>query len=367
MRQRVHGLARAARALAARLRVLATPRRRPSPREGAIYIVAMYKCGTSWLSSCFAAHPQTHALRELDIVRALVGSDGKLRAPAERVAGIFSGSSWCRAPYAEVLDFANEPAERFVSRLRAGFAPRSAVASAADAGAVLSCWQLEDRVAAALVERLREADSPRAAFAAFMAVAAGQGSGRVVMKAADQIAVFAQLQGLAPRAAKIAIVRDGRDAAISAQHFKQLMREEDAPWLRGDADYWRLLQGWRMRARWVREHAQRGEIYLLRYEDLTLDFDGTFAALLRWLGLDATADVVQRAREATDFEALTGRKRGEAAKAVQRSGAIREWLAVLGAAEQARAWEIAGAELAAFGYRRDGEFEPLSPALVMAS
>lgn len=344
------------------LRLRRAPPVRPSPREGAIHIVAMYKCGTSWLTSCFAAHPDTQALREMDLVRALVADDGRLWPAPERVARVFSGSSWCRAPFAEVRALAEEPAERFVARMRASYAAPGA-GDAAEREGARAWWQLADADCCALVERLRDATTARQAFDAFVSATAAQGKGRLVLKAADQIGVFDQLLALDPRAAKIAIVRDGRDAAISARHYKELMRETGAPWLRGDADYWRLLAGWRAQARRVRARAARGELYLLRYEDLTLDFDATFAALLGWLGLDASPEVVRAVREATDFEAVTGRKRGEAAKSVRRSGAIREWTSALAPAERERAWQLARAELEAFGYSRDGALGALPPGL----
>ena len=56
---------------------------------------------------------------------------------------------------------------------------------------------------------------------------------RLVLKGADQVLCFDALREWRPQAPKIAIVRDGRDAAVSAFHYRQLMRSGAWPGITG--------------------------------------------------------------------------------------------------------------------------------------
>jgi hypothetical protein len=182
----------------------------------------------------------------------------------------------------------------------------------------------------------------------------------VVLKSAAQISRLQILQAWQPSAKKIIIVRDGRDAAISAAHFQELMRE--AKPTRGSppvATYWELLQNWADQADKAIAAAVRGQVYLLRYEDLTNDFVATVQPLLRCLGLEESKSLVEDIQAQTSFEALTGRARGTEAKNIMRKGAMGEWRAALSADEQERAWRMAGEQLRPFGYTRDGTLERL--------
>ena len=71
-----------------------------------------------------------------------------------------------------------------------------------------------------LYHRIKEADCPEDAMDAFLeAVSTGtEGMSYVALKAADQIEVFPLLKIWQSKAEKIAIIRDGRDAALSALH-----------------------------------------------------------------------------------------------------------------------------------------------------
>ena len=127
----------------------------------------------------------------------------------------------------------------------------------------------------------------------------------------------------------------------------------------GENDYWSLLKGWNDRAGKARQLAEEKEVYLLRYEDMTLDFHKTFKSLLDWLGLNSSETVIHGVQEKTSFEAMTGRKPGEEANAVIRKGDICEWLGELDEDEKAKAWGIAGENLEYFGYSTQGEINPL--------
>ena len=127
---------------------------------------------------------------------------------------------------------------------------------------------------------------------------------------------------------------------------------------------WRLGRSmgvWADRVRRVLAAAGRGELYVMRYEDLLTDFDGTFTRLLTWLGADASPRTVVAVAKASSFETLSGRPRGVSSEDVMRRGIAGEWRESLNRRDQALAWRVAGAELTAMGYARDGEPQPFQP------
>ena len=167
-----------------------------------------------------------------------------------------------------------------------------------------------------------------------------------MLKAADQISRLATLNAWQPTAKKILIIRDGRDAAISATHFRERMRATKPT--RGSprvADYWKLLHNWANQADKAIAAAGRHQIYLLRYEDLSENFVATMQPLLQWLGLAESKPLLGSIDARTSFEALTGRARGTEAKAVMRKGTVGEWHEALMPDEQERAWRMAGDQL----------------------
>ena len=139
---------------------------------------------------------------------------------------------------------------------------------------------------------------------------------------------------------------------ISAVKFRALMRERKAAWVKNDAlmDYFAILKSWTQRVDMVRKKLDNDAYYVLRYEDLNLDFHETFAQLLAWLGMDASPALIEEIHSKTSFEAVTGRQRGEEKAAVVRKGAVREWAETLSKAEKKKAWKIAGKQLRALGY-----------------
>lgn len=377
-----------------------------------IFIVGLYKNGTSWLLSALAAHPQFAALRELDVLRSVAGRKGRrLLPPDERLANVFGRSAFC-ALRAEQL------------------APKAfhAHLGAADAGPARSLYQLPPHVAIAVIssmlraeggrqmpglsdgiasgfrnfpapvlERafsaLRDAGEPVAAMDGFLAalMPALPPARRLVLKGADQVRCFDALRDWRPGAPKIAIVRDGRDAAVSAFHYRQLMRERRMAWHHGHLSFvkplalardagiggvtalrrglgygpdWRLgrsMSVWADRVRRVLAGAERGELYVMRYEDLLDDFASSFSRLLTWLGADASPATVAKIAEATSFEAMSGRPRGVSGEDVMRRGIAGEWRESLNRRDQALAWRVAGAELTAMGYTREGKPQAFQP------
>jgi hypothetical protein len=320
-----------------------------------VFIVAQYKSGTSWLLSALSAHPAVRGLREIDIVRAAYEVEGDVAAPAgldHRLPHFFGKSAWC-----------NEQALGYdvVAALAAGEHPEP---EKAQPGRPQGFADLHRETALDLYATIRDAADPEESLDAFVAAtAAGAPDGvtHLVLKAADQIAVLDQLQAWQPDAKKVIITRDGRDAAISASHYKQLM--QDAPWFSGNADYWRLLENWASRAVMIADAGRSGDAWVMRYEDLSADFAGTLGPLLSWLGVDADPDRVAAINDRTSFEARTGRKRGSEGTGVIRKGMVGEWVETLSVDDQDRAWELTGDALAGLGYTRSGEAAPLPDAV----
>ena len=313
-----------------------------------VFIVAQYKCGTSWLLSALAAHPEILALREIDVIRAACADMGRryeAADPEHRLQWFFGKTAWCsREAYERVLT-SDEPG-----------------AGATDRDVPQNVWHVRP----AVLRRLREVVAdPHADVSmvldSFLEAAASPARGErfLVLKAADQVRVHRTLRTWQPHAPLLAITRDGRDASLSAMAYRRLMAERRAPWFGGEKDYWTLLSAWAGAARAALALAEAGDVHLVRYEDLTADFELTFGATLRALGADADPAVVESIRRKTDFEAVTGRRRGEEAKAVLRSGRVGEWRDALDADAQARAWEEVGDVLQALGYAQDGGVAPL--------
>ena len=320
------------------------------------FIVAQYKCGTSWLLSALSAHPAVRGLREIDIVRAAWdtrgGGEATPASPEHRLEHFFGTSAWCNR---------NQFGDDLLAALESGEHPQP---DGSSPNRPQGFADLGPNAAVGLYRAVRDAASPSHALDAFVAATsagAPEGTDMLVLKAADQIAVFGLLQAWQPAAPKMVITRDGRDAAISASHYKQLM--QDAPWYSGDADYWRLLENWATRARMIADRARAGEVEVIRYEDLSADFAGTFTPLLEWLGLDSSPALVERIEAKTSFEARTGRERGTEGKGVIRKGMVGEWRETLTDEDKGEAWKRAGEELAALGYTEDGPEDPLPEGL----
>jgi Sulfotransferase domain len=322
-----------------------------------VFIVGQYKCGTTWLLRILSAHPNVIGVTELDVVSAscdLKSGLAVLAPTAERLSRFFDKSMWCNARTRSGWDYTDvaarfERGEVIPTRPWKRSQPRKFMHLSAEAGR-------------ALYEKIAAATTPEDAMDAFLEAVCtdAREETHVVLKSAYQISRLAVLNAWQPTARKIVIVRDGRDAAISAAHFQEWMRQvkptHGAPAV---ADYWELLHTWADQADRAIAAAGRGQVYLLRYEDLTNDFVATMQPLLQWLGLAESKSLLDAIQAQTSFEALTGRARGTETKDWMRKGALGEWRETLGAHEQERAWRMVGEQLRAFGYTRDGTPSPL--------
>ncbi len=339
-----------------------------------IFIVGQYKCGSTWLLQALGAHPQVIGVAEVDIVQAACqlpkrkngraeDSTVRLTPVEDRLHKFFGASGWC-AHY-DGTRWLGRDASAQLERGENMQAIFGDYAKKRDRSKLQKFMNLPSEVSATLYRDIKEAERPEDAMDAFLeAVCAdAQGESHVVLKGADQIAVFEALKAWQPEAKKIVITRDGRDAAISDSHFRKLMHKRNAPFAGNlDMNYWELLKAWAHRADMVAEKAREGELRVIRYEDLTRDFGGTLKPLLTWLQLDASDSVIEAINEQTSFEATTGRSRGTEAEHVFRKGAVGEWIDALSKEDKAKAWSLAGEQLSAFGYTQDGRFMPLPEA-----
>jgi hypothetical protein len=374
-----------------------------------IFITGLYKNGTSWLLSAFAAHPGFVALRELDLLRSVATRDGRRLLPRrERLARVFGKSGFCglkaeqlargafrahlSGPSGAPAHLHELPPEAAVAVLTAMLAEGDSQAVRPVQGKPLGFLNLPMAVRLQAYRAVHDAASPEEAMDGFLAALAPVLVGRrLVLKGADQILCLDALQRWRPAAPKLAIVRDGRDAAVSAYHYRRLMRERRMAWQHSHLSFWkpaawareagigaatgllcmfgfggdwrlgRSMAVWADRVRRVLRAARRGELMLLRYEDLLTDFAGSFGGLLRLLGAGADPATLARVAQDSSFETQSGRPQGVEGQDVIRKGVAGEWRSALTGMDRALAWRIAGKELTAMGYLRDGEpavFQP---------
>ena len=390
-----------------------------------VFIVGMYKSGTSWLLSALSAHPDAAGIREFDILKGVSLSRKKLPVlkPVEaRINHVFGGNSWCstlvemQKPSAirkymkddelssilEANYLSDLPPQMAIKVLGRMILERryrkhqivernknnlsSPFLNFADPNSryPYSCLSLSDLDMEKMFSEIRSAESVFEAADAYINGIESQLKDRkyVVYKAADLINRYDHMEGWQPDAKKIIIVRDGRDASISALHYKKLMANKKSPWQgqrvvskadvlslkyklgqllinfltlivsREKVEYFSSLRSWARRVEKVNSVASKENIYVLRYEDLSVDFEQEFTRLLKWLGWRNDSDIVGKIFEQTSFEKLTGRKRGQESVNVMRKGAILEWTETLGAIEKIIAWKIAGKQLGSLGYSK---------------
>ncbi|HEU4952626.1 MAG TPA: sulfotransferase [Holophagaceae bacterium] len=165
---------------------------------------------------------------------------------------------------------------------------------------------------------------------------------------------FKELGGLFPEAKVLHIVRDGRGVFVSAWHHNVRSNYEHLK-THGFDDFLDVTaREWADRVRRARAGAVHlGDRYLeVRYEDLVADPEPGFARVLRFLGADASPEVVQVCVAAASFETLSqGRKAGEEDKAsFFRKGDPQDWRNHLTPAQVARFDALSGGLLGELGY-----------------
>lgn len=326
-----------------------------------IFIVGQYKCGTSWLQRCLAAHPDMVGVSEFDMVKAttvVTPRDAKVRSAPDRLAEFFDRSGWCTR-----WDGERWLHRDAVARLAAG---EDHAQRPPDEDRLQKFDNLTPEAAHRLYERVNAATHPFEAMDAWLEAVSEPWAGKshIVLKAADQVVGFRVLQAWRPDAPKLFITRDGRDASISEEHYRSLMAERDAPWQKPIAarDYARRVEIWANRAALAGEYAGRGELTVIRYEDLSTDFAATLGGVLDGVGAATDATTIASIQERTSFAAMTNRQRGEAATSTIRKGSVGEFTEVVAPDDREAAWAVAGPTLAALGYGRDGDIGPITPS-----
>ena len=103
---------------------------------------------------------------------------------------------------------------------------------------------------------------------------------------------------------------------------------------------------------------KKEDLLVIRYEDLTMNFESTCESLFKELELSSGINLIQNIKKNTDFKVVSGgRNPGEKAEHLVRSGLIGEWTSELNEIERSRAWKVASYQLSLLGYREDGGFD----------
>jgi Sulfotransferase family len=360
-----------------------TPVRQP------LFIVGMYKSGTSWLLRILDQHPRLRGVKEIDLIGAGSGkviNGDTLLTRKERLTSYFSANAWAALPkdltgniqatsilvkqtgsesISSIFELPTEKAIDTILKLydlklkqgKSDWAPN-------EKRQLLSIVDVPRASLIDLYIRIADAGSIYEAGDAFLATMnsiVNCGSS-LVLKGADLIARYGYLQKWKSNSKKILIVRDGRDVAISAMYYRRLMRSVKRAHVNDGEDYWNLLNAWRNRVNILMDMTPDKNLVILRYEDLMLNFKNIVAALFVWLGLAYVDTTLDEIYMATSFETLTDRKPGESAQHLLRRGMIGEWKEVLSQSDSQKAWHEAGRELTFLGYTESGSYEPLNIA-----
>lgn len=338
-----------------------------NPLPTTLSIVGLYKCGTSWLLPILCNHPKIVGIPEFDVIRATTGNPKDpfaLLPQSERLEQFFCKTPWTSIPNALIKKTEHVSAEEAIDVWATQMNRKWTTyaydpPSAHNVATPQSFFALNKDIAATFLDRVRNSSSEQVLVDNFLETIASYSCDAQysVVKAADQIAVFDRLKKLIPNRKCVLIIRDGRDASISALHYRQLMMERGAAWVKQQQrGFPELLKAWNGRVRMIQKLLDAGEdIYVLRYEDLTHNFKQELSSLLTWLELDVSTDLLEQIQDATSFEKKTGRERGIEAKDVLRKGATGEWLETLSREDREIAWKIAGESLSYFGYSQTGE------------
>ncbi|MDP8952852.1 MAG: sulfotransferase domain-containing protein, partial [Actinomycetota bacterium] len=168
-----------------------------------------------------------------------------------------------------------------------------------------------------------------------------------------------------PEARIVHIIRDGRDAAVSAAHharnFGRARETKGEDGLFEPAQIRKLAADWNARVGRTVEDGPRlfGDRYAeVRYEDLLARPEPEMTRLLRFLGAAADEKSVARCVGAASFERLSkGRTRGEEdPSSFFRKGVAGEWRDAFTERDRRIFDEKAGSLLAELGYGESGIF-----------
>ena len=215
-----------------------------------IFIIGMYKCGTSWLLSALSAHPNILGLKEYDLIRKNVDvlSEGvSLRDPKEIITNLLSSTAYCQLPKSTVETALRK--EEPLSEIKDLLDSRRTTSF--HVNQPITFLDLEWKAQEVILKSAFKCKNAKRFLADFLNInsIARNDFNTIVLKAADQLPVFAHLNTVFPDDPKVIVIRDGRDAAISALHYRKLMRERGAPWAGPEKDIASLFQDWCKRAK----------------------------------------------------------------------------------------------------------------------
>ncbi len=175
-------------------------------------------------------------------------------------------------------------------------------------------------------------------------------------KTPDNVLHMPLLAELFPRSRFVHIVRDGRDAAVSAWFNNLRISEAQTKAKFGDFRGYmqRYAASWSAKVRRAQAYGKQhpNRYFELSYEDLHREFDATLRGVLAFLKVDAGAGAVESCREAGRFSKQTGgRTRGaEDNQSHFRKGAVGDWTSHFDAASTAAFAKEAGPLLEELGY-----------------
>jgi Sulfotransferase family len=215
-----------------------------------------------------------------------------------------------------------------------------------------------------LLERAELREDVRALASRWLAKALGPGDRYLIEKSPVHLHFASVLAEVFPSARFVEVVRDGRDAAVSALSASRawnpsLVREGRPASVRDVARDWRVSidagerDGAAYSDRWLR----------IRFEDLRRDFASTIARTLAFCDMTLDGDLVERMRAATD---LAKHKTGESQ--FRRGGRVGDWRSRF-TLRDARAFDrVAGDTLVALGYEQDRDWwrAAIAPRFVRA-
>jgi hypothetical protein len=178
-----------------------------------------------------------------------------------------------------------------------------------------------------------------------------------------------EISTIYPESRVIHIIRDGRDAAVSAAHHswnfgkrkKDLGTPDTGGSIFGEGQLAKLAADWGTRvSRTVEDGpALLGDNYAeVRYEDLLTHSEEEVRRLLGFLGVEADEEVVKSCVSSASFEKLSkGRKRGEEDPAsFFRKGVAGDWGNVFREEDKRVFKEEAGNLLIRLGYEKDNDW-----------
>lgn len=365
-----------------------------------VHIVGMYKCGTSWLLHCLAAHPEILAWREFDPYVAALQRDSPRRNPVRKVMGLlhtltgrldlahghhafsprnnrdafaefFLGCGWVplfgkinqsAARQLMPSDASEVPkvADALFDMLQKPFRPeRAPKYDPSEFHNTLGIGNFKRSNLINLMTAILACESAREMPKIFYdQITELSDAGTVVaFKAADQIMSLQLLRRDMPESKVVAVVRDARDAMVSAWKFEALMQSVEAPW-GSDSQARSLIEfmyAWGVRASAILKAAAEGRLLMIRYEDLHTNFEDTIQKVYQYIGVDSRPETICNIKNMTDFEKVSGgRHRGDEAESVVRKGIVGDWKNVLTPAQAALAWRVARRQMTALGYNQDG-------------